>query len=497
MAGGPGPGGGGGGPRCGGGEPEPHPPHHGVAHEVEVLVRIHERHRPRLVARQHLGHALRPRHRLPQRASELAEQRALRAAVRRQGGRLLVGGGGGGAHLGEEGRRAAVAQLAAEEGVGVHAGGAFMDHVEPIVAVELLHRVVVHVPGPAEDLDGPLVRLEAPLGRPRLDHRREELEQQQLVRPRRGVGRGGQRVDDTRRVHAQPERALDVRLLQQQHPLDIRVLDDRHHRRARVAAERRAALRALPRVLQRVEVAREGGAHAAEPDLEAELVHHDEHAMQPLVRLADKVAGGATRRLAKQQLARVDARRLPHLMVKPSQPDVVALAERDALLAERERMLRDEEEGDALGAGGRPRQLGEHHVHDGASKVVFRGGDPHLVSADLVRAVGLRVRRRADVRQRRASVRLGEAHGTAPIAAEQLREHVRALLVGAVVLQDLCSADVEREVRREAGVCGRKVQPDGAAHCDGHLRPSHLGVHRRGEEAGVGIGAVRRDVLGQ
>ena len=89
------------------------------------------------------------------------------------------------------------------------------------------------------NLDGELIGLKAPLARPRLDNLRLEIEQrssQLVTRARPVVHRGG----------AEGERVtpFGIRLLQQQHPLHVVVLDDGT-----------AALLALARIDEALEVA--------------------------------------------------------------------------------------------------------------------------------------------------------------------------------------------------------------------------------------------------
>jgi hypothetical protein len=77
--------------------------------------------------------------------------------------------------------------------------------------------------GGEEHLDGELVGFEAPLGRPRLYHLRQQLEQ----RASEIVASLGP-VEQACSKHAQREAALRVALLLEKHPFDVRVLDNRH-----------------------------------------------------------------------------------------------------------------------------------------------------------------------------------------------------------------------------------------------------------------------------
>src|SRR5207245_6418435 len=87
--------------------------------------------------------------------------------------------------------------LAAEEVERLDAVRALVDRVEAVVAVELLHGVLPGVAVAAVDLDRQVVREQAPLGRPALGDRRQDVEQQ--VRPL-AVGAGALLVDQTAAV---------------------------------------------------------------------------------------------------------------------------------------------------------------------------------------------------------------------------------------------------------------------------------------------------------
>ena len=99
--------------------------------------------------------------------------------------------------------------------------------------------------------------------------------------------------------------------------------------------------------------------------------------------------------------------------------DVVELAER-AVRVDAE--LRDDEQREALGAGGRAVDAREHEVDDVLGQVVIAAGDEDLGAADACSVPSpfcvARGARRADVA---AGLRLGEAHRAAPLAVEHAR----------------------------------------------------------------------------
>mmetsp|Transcript_27968 Transcript_27968/g.82265 ORF Transcript_27968/g.82265 Transcript_27968/m.82265 type:complete len:307 (-) Transcript_27968:430-1350(-) len=297
-----------------------------------------------------------------------------------------------------------------------------MDHVEPIVAVELLHRVVVHVPGPAEDLDGPLVRLEAPFRRPRLDNLDDRVEHG----ARLGVARRVPVVQGGG-VDGQRECALCVRLLLQQHPLDVVVLDDPL-----------AALLAPLGVEQRLVEPALAERCRPEPNLDPHRIHHLKHRAQPLVRLAHKVASRAAGAAAERPGA-VRQGAVAHLLVEADHLDVV----RAAVWEE----VRDEEEGDASRPRRRvrPGDASEQHVGCVGGYVVEGGTRPHLVALEAVllaeRAVSRPDGGRADVAQRRPGVGLGQRHRA---------DHLPGAHVGQVLALERFGAVRLEQVRRAA-----------------------------------------------
>ena len=147
------------------------------------------------------------------------------------------------------------------------------DHVEAVVAVDLLERVVLDVPGAPKDLYGKLVGLQAPLARPALHNFGQDGQELGSV-PRIGLegvatnalGLSTGAVVEGCRVQAEGSRALGIRLLQQKHALDVVVLDNLP-----------SALLALLSVQQRLLQAALAEARGPESDLDAHGVHHAEH----------------------------------------------------------------------------------------------------------------------------------------------------------------------------------------------------------------------------
>ena len=268
----------------------------------------------------------------------------------------------------------------------------------------------------------------------------------------------------------------------------------------------RPALGAVARVLQARLVAGIAQHHGTEPHRDARLVHHVEHAAQTFARRTDQVAD-RTRGAAHLELAltevqqRVRNAAITQLVVQARERHVVALAGEFGAFVHQ--LLRHDEQRDAFGAGNqlavRPRDLGQHQVHDVLGELVLAVADPHLVAAQAVaraERVALEViavghGARGDVRQRRAGLRLAQAHGAEPAAGELvLREHLflqrRAMghqQVGVAAGEQPATADADARLGEE-GIGG---------HLD-HARQLHATVFvvlRRGQHAGLDVGPRR------
>ncbi|MDT4813811.1 hypothetical protein FQZ97_468040 [compost metagenome] len=369
--------------------------------------------------------------------------------------------------------------------------GALVDRVEAVVAVVLLDRVFAGVAVAAEDLDGQLVGLQAELRGPGLDDRGEQVEQLQRLLARAVVGQGLVVVDQARGVQAEVEGALDVGLLRQQHAAHVGVLDDRHLRRGWVLAVRQAALRALAGVFQGIEVAGVAEHDRGHADADARAVHHLEHVRQALVRLADQVADALA---VVAEVQRGGSGAAPaHLVEQAGEDHVVARAQR-AVGVDQE--LRHDEQADALHPGRGVRQPGQHHVHDVLAQRVIAAGDEDLVALDPVAAVGVRFGAGAQVRQRRAGVRLGQRHGAEEAALDHRLQEQALLLVGAEGFDQVAGAEAQRGVRGGGHVGGLEVRVAGLRQQVRQLHAADLEVARGIQETGLDEGVDRRLDLG-
>ena len=247
------------------------------------------------------------------------------------------------------------------------------------------------------------------------------------------------------------------------------------------------------------------------------------------MRLADEVADGTRSPVgAESPFAeieqRVDRAAITHLVVEAGERDVVAVR-RSAVRSQQS--PRHDEQRDTLDAGRRARDLGQHQVHDVLGDLVLAGGDPHLVAEQPVAgserriAIGLRARR--DVGQRRARLRLRQAHRAGKPAGEH-RSHECVDLRGRAVRKQQVriggreqripgAADVRREHVRETGlvdggrqlhaaelvVLGGSQQPRFSERVEGRLRFRDQ-VDALAVELGlldVALAAMRQEDLGR
>jgi hypothetical protein len=146
--------------------------------------------------------------------------------------------------------------LASEQVEGLDTVRAFVDRVQPVVAIELLDRIVARVAVAAVHLDRQRVAFDAPLRRPALRDRRQDVEQQRGFRALGLAFGGALLVDQACAVQVERQRSFRVGLLRQQHALDVGVLDDRNLRlRWILAAGSDRRLGASASVFERVQIA--------------------------------------------------------------------------------------------------------------------------------------------------------------------------------------------------------------------------------------------------
>ena len=115
-----------------------------------------------------------------------------------------------------------------------------------------------------------------------------------------------------------------------------------------------------------------------------------------------------------------------------------------------------------LTPAGRAGDAGEDEVDDVLGEVVVAGGDEDLLAGDAVAAVGLRLGAGAEQAEVGAGVRLGQVHRAGPLAADELRQVGRLLLLGAV------------GVDRGVGAVGQAL-----VHVEGHVGGGRASRRRR------------------
>ncbi|MPM84675.1 hypothetical protein SDC9_131748 [bioreactor metagenome] len=229
-------------------------------------------------------------------------------------------------------------QLAADQVVGLDARGAFVDGRDARVA---------HVLGGAGFLDvaHAAMHLHAvgrdalrAVGTPAFDHRYQQADQGLRLRAllRIGVARGA--VHLTGAEVGQRAHGLGAGLHVHQHAPHVRVACD-----GGAAADQRLALHPLQRIGACALVGALGNAHAFQANVQPRVVHHGEHAGQPLVRLADQVAdsAAAVAKTHRRRGAAVDA----HLVLNRRAGQVVAFAQGAIVV---DQVLRAQEQRDAF-----------------------------------------------------------------------------------------------------------------------------------------------------
>ena len=184
--------------------------------------------------------------------------------------------------------------LAAEQVEGLDAVGAFVDLCDAAIADQLLHAPLADVAVAAVDLHAEVGHLLPGLGHEGLADRCQEGQQVGGPLALGGVLRQVLGVEQLGGEVGQRAVAFVERLHGQQHAPHVGVHDDRVGRLVRrLRPGQRAHLQALPGVAHGALVTGLAKAQALHAGAQAGVVHHGEHAVQALVRLADQVAGGA------------------------------------------------------------------------------------------------------------------------------------------------------------------------------------------------------------
>ncbi|MNN54180.1 hypothetical protein D3C81_1689760 [compost metagenome] len=115
--------------------------------------------------------------------------------------------------------------------------------------------------------------------------------------------------------------------------------------------------------------------------------------------------------------------------------------------------LGHQEQADAAHSGRRIGQAGQHQVDDVVGQVLVAAADEDLAATDAIAAIALRLGTGTQQRQVGASLRLGQAHGAGPLAADQLAQVVALQLRAAMPVQGKYSTFGEARVdaKRQRG----------------------------------------------
>ncbi len=332
----------------------------------------------------------------------------------------------------------------------------------------------------AVDLHAEARHLLTHIGEERLD---DGDQQRSALARRLAVARLGMAVFEVQLAGAvgrQHATAFDQRLLRQQHAAHVGVHDDRVGWLVRMLrACQPTRLQALAGIGQRALIGLFGNAKPLQADLEARVVHHGEHARQALIGLADDPAGRAVEVHHAGRRA-LDA----HLVLDGAAAQRVALARRAIGIGDE---LGHQQQADAFHPGRRIRQARQHQMHDVLAHVVLAAGDEDLAAADLVATVRLRLGAGAQQGEVGARLRLCQAHGAAPAAADQLLQIGILQFIAAVLVQRqhraLGQAGIDAKGQRRAHqhlveVAGHQLREALAAVFGrpGHARPAVVDV---------------------
>ncbi len=286
--------------------------------------------------------------------------------------------------------------------------------------------------------------LDPEICRPRLDHGDEQVDAALLRGARLGIGVMARPVDGAGGVVGERAHRLGLRAHRQQHTPDVGVVDDG----IGVTGGRgdRPALDALPGEVACLLIGALGDGDALEPDIEARIVHHREHALHAAVLLADEEADGAAIVAIGEHTGR--ARMDTELVLEADAAHVVALAE---LAIGIDQELWHEEERDAARARRRIGQAGQHEMDDVRGHVVLAIGDEDFLPGDAV-AVAVAHGARAQCADIRARLRLGQVHRAGPFAGDELGQINLLLLLRAVRVERLDGPNIEQRAKREAHI---------------------------------------------
>ena len=232
-----------------------------------------------------------------------------------------------------------------------------------------------------------------------------------------------------------------------------------------------------------------GDGDALDAHLQACGVHHDEHVRQALAQLADQFG---PRALIEHHAGgrAVDTQ----LVLNGSCPEVVA---RPKISIRVQEVFRSQEQADALDPGRRVGRARDDEMADIVGRVVIAPRDENLLTGDQPAALAVRAGHGGERGEVRPGLRLGQAHGAGPFAADQLGQHKAFLPLGPVLGQGLDRALGQHRAKAERHVGGVHHLEYGQLHGFGQALAAmrRVGAERVpavGDERPVGVGEARR-----
>ena len=280
---------------------------------------------------------------------------------------------------------------------GLNAVRPFIDRQDARIAVELSDACFLYKAHAAENLERRGRDLAGHVGAPGLDDRGQKLNFFL------GVFRAfGRMIERERRFKRQRPARNDFCFHGFEHPADIGMFCDDNA----LPGCGGFSLYALVGVGERFLIGAFGNRHALKPNGEACVIHHGEHIFQAHILLPDQGADGSIE-FHSAGRGSVNAQ----LMLQPDTGDGVTRS-----VIEK---FGHNEERDSLHVFGSVRRAGENEMDDVLRHVVLAVGDENLLAADLISAVRLLFRFRANEAEVRAGLRLGEVHGAGPLSCNE------------------------------------------------------------------------------
>jgi hypothetical protein len=193
---------------------------------------------------------------------------------------------------------------------------------------------------------------------------------------------------------------------------DIRMLNDRNLRRFLILHGHRddvLPLKALFRVVQRMQVGRHREADAHHPDALAFFIHHLEHDFHPFALLAHEIADALAVFAEVQRTGGVAVN--PHLAFDAAAIDVIGLSQFPLFV---DPDFWDDKNGNALRARGVAFDSGQNGVNDVFGQIMVAGGNEAFRAGDGIRSIRVFLGGGFQSTDIGAGTGFRQAHGSAP-----------------------------------------------------------------------------------